>query len=240
MSTTSATQNSPAYLAGQAPDEGLIDSWVEQFDRDGCLFLRNVLPPDWCAELRRDLDRALAGPETPGNRKRKKKSGSRIELHHRMFETSAANLRLFDLEPIVTFAERLVAETCHVIHNNSFRTPPGGGISGWHQDDPPHFEVTHGEPPTNVRLPVLLFTCNYYLTDVGTAGHGPTQTVPGSHLFGAPPPTRSRAAATRSGWSPTSVPPAASSCSTTRSGTGEGRTRPAAPATSPRSATRAG
>ena len=39
-----------------------------------------------------------------------------------------------------------------------------------------------------MRLPVLLFTCNYYLTDVETAGHGPTQTVPGSHLFGAPPP----------------------------------------------------
>ena len=185
---TSAVENSTGYLAGQAPDDGQIDSWVEQFDRDGCLFLRNVLPPDWCAELRRDLDRALAGPETPGNRKRKKKTGSRIELHHRMFETSAANLRLFDLEPIVTFAERLVAETCHVIHNNSFRTPPGGGISGWHQDDPPHFEVTRGDPPTNVRLPVLLFTCNYYLTDVETVENGPTQTVPRSHLYGAPPP----------------------------------------------------
>jgi ectoine hydroxylase-related dioxygenase (phytanoyl-CoA dioxygenase family) len=105
-----------------------------------------------------------------------------------MFELSGANLRLFDLEPIVTFAERLVAANCHVIHNNSFRTPPEGGISGWHQDDPPHFEVTHGEPPANVRLPVLLFTCNYYLTDVETVEHGPTQTVSRSHLLGAPPP----------------------------------------------------
>ena len=105
-----------------------------------------------------------------------------------MFETSAANLRLFDLEPIVTFAERLVAADCHVMHNNSFRTPTGGGISGWHQDDAPHFEVTNGEPPDNVHLPVLLFTCNYYLTDVDTVEHGPTQTVPRSHLVGARPP----------------------------------------------------
>ena len=186
MNPTSATENLPVFLAEQAPDDELIDGWVEQFDREGFLFLRNVLPPDWCAELRRDLDRALDRPDTPG--KGKKKSGSRIELQHRMFELSAANLRLFDLEPIVTFAERLVAANCHVIHNNSFRTPPEGGISGWHQDDLPHFLVTHGEPPANVRLPVLLFTCNYYLTDVDTVEHGPTQTVPRSHLYGAPPP----------------------------------------------------
>jgi ectoine hydroxylase-related dioxygenase (phytanoyl-CoA dioxygenase family) len=48
--------------------------------------------------------------------------------------------------------------------------------------------VTHGEPPTNVRLPVLLFTANYYLTDVLTVENGPTQVIPGSHLFGGSPP----------------------------------------------------
>ena len=171
------------YLAGQKPDDELIDGWVEQFHRDGCLFLREVLPPDLCAELRRDLDDALEESEVagPGDK-------PRIELHHRMFESSAANLKLFDMEPVVTFAERLVASNCHVIHNNSFRTPPGTGLSSWHQDDAPHYEITHGEPPDNVRLPVLLFTCNYYLTDVDTVDNGPTQTVPRSHLFGASPP----------------------------------------------------
>src|SRR2546423_8084345 len=98
------------------------------------------------------------------------------------------HLRLFDLEPIVSFAEALIATTTHVIHNNSFRTPLGKGITTWHQDDPPHYLVTHGDPPTNVRLPVLLFSANYYLTDVPTVAHGPTQFVPASHLFGASPP----------------------------------------------------
>jgi ectoine hydroxylase-related dioxygenase (phytanoyl-CoA dioxygenase family) len=170
-------------LAGQPPDDALIDSWVEQFHRDGCLFLRHVLPPDWCAELRHDLDLALDGPDA-GTRL---PSPNSIQINHRMFETSGANLRLFDVEPIVTFAERLVAPDCHVIHNNSFRSPPGAAIE-WHQDDAPHFEITHGEPPDNVRLPVLLFTCNYYLTDVDTIDHGPTQTIPRSHLFGSSPP----------------------------------------------------
>tara|TARA_Y100000588_G_scaffold353877_2_gene407645 strand:+ start:319 stop:1098 length:780 start_codon:yes stop_codon:yes gene_type:complete len=164
-------------------DDAQIASWVDTFNRDGCLFVEDVLPSDWCDELREDLDRTIADhPEIE-----KKLS------HHlipRMFETSAANLRLFDFEPIVSFAEALVAENCHVIHNNSFRTYPGGGITRWHQDDSPHMLVTEGEPPKNVRLPVLLFTCNYYLTDVTEREHGGTEVIPGSHLFGASPPEK--------------------------------------------------
>ena len=168
------------YLADTPPDPKQINEWVERFHHDGYLFLENVLPPSLTSHLRADLDRALqANPPSPS---------SVIELQHRMFETSAANLHLFDLEPIVSLAEALIDSPCHVIHNNSFRSPPGGGISTWHQDDPPHLIVTEGEPPKNVRLPVLFFTCNYMLTDLAEVAQGPTQAIPGSHLFGAEPP----------------------------------------------------
>jgi ectoine hydroxylase-related dioxygenase (phytanoyl-CoA dioxygenase family) len=167
----------PGHLAHTVLHRSQIDAWVEQFHRDGFLFIPNVLPPDMTAELRVDLDR-VATEEMINYR-------SRIELRPRMFETSRANLRLFDLEPIVTFAETLIGHVTHVINNNSFRSPTGGGgIGAWHQDDPPHYLVTHGEPPTNVRLPVLVFTVNYYLTDVDRLEHGPTQVIRGSHLFG--------------------------------------------------------
>ena len=165
-----------SYLANQTVSDEQIQAWIEQFHRDGYIFLHNVLPPAWVAELKADLERIL--PE-----------GKPGAIAFRLFETSEANRRLFDMEPIVTFAETLVSKDCHVIHNNSFATPPGSqGISRWHQDDPPHYLVTHGDPPTNVRLPVLLFTANYYLTDVDDATNGPTEFVPGSHLFGAAPP----------------------------------------------------
>jgi ectoine hydroxylase-related dioxygenase (phytanoyl-CoA dioxygenase family) len=180
------------YLAGRKADDAQIREWVERFDCDGYLLIENVLPPDWCAELRDDLDSAMAaeGDNLRGGQ-------INIGLVTRMFEQSRANLRLFDMEPIVTFAETLIgrdetrlgAEAVHVIHNNSFVTRPGGGITTWHQDDPAHFKVTHGDPPTNIRLPVLLFTANYYLTDVTTRDHGGTETIPGSHLYGAEPPT---------------------------------------------------
>jgi ectoine hydroxylase-related dioxygenase (phytanoyl-CoA dioxygenase family) len=171
----------PEYLANRIADPSVIDAWIEQFHRDGFLFLQNVLPPESCEALRADLDRELRANGEEG-------SGV-IQLHPRMFETSEANLRLFDMEPIVTFAERLIGTTTHVIHNNSFRTPVGSGITGWHQDDPPHYLVMHGEPPANVRLPVLLFSANYYLTDVPGVEYGATQLVPGSHLFGKPCPS---------------------------------------------------
>jgi len=174
---------SQTYLAGQTVDDAQIAEWVETFHEQGFLFLRNVLPPDWCAQLRADLDWALA--ENPNGLNG---GGERIQLAHRLFETSPTNLRLFDMEPIVSLAEALIAPNCHVIHNNSFRTPPGGGLDTWHQDDPAHYIVTHGEPPTNVRLPVLFFTANYYLTDVTEIEHGGTEVIPGSHLFGASPP----------------------------------------------------
>ena len=77
---------------------------------------------------------------------------------------------------------------CHVVHNNSFKTPHGGGLTTWHQDDAPHYLVTEGDAPTNVRLPVLFFTANYYLTDVTEIAHGCTEAIPGSHLFGKPSP----------------------------------------------------
>ena len=181
MSTTPEIE----YLANQTVSDEQIEEWVETFHRQGFLFLENVLPPEWCAQLRKDLDWALEHNPNGLNSGGKDRG---MELSHRMFEQSEANRKLFDMEPIATFAEALVAPNCHVIHNNSFRTYPGGGISTWHQDDAPHYIVTHGDPPTNVRLPVLLFTANYYLTDVTEVKHGGTEVIPGSHLFGEGPP----------------------------------------------------
>ena len=169
----------PASTTDDLPvDDAQIDQWVEQFHRDGFLVIKNVLPPALVQQLRDDLDAVLGEASLNVDGKR---------LHNCMFETSKANLSLFDLEPIVTFAERLIGEQIHVFHNNSFRTYPGGGISGWHQDDRPHLLVTEGAVPENIRLPVLFFNASYYLTDMDSIDNGPTQIIPGSHLFGSAP-----------------------------------------------------
>jgi hypothetical protein len=158
MNEMAKDQTNAAAAHAAAVDAAPIDEWVEKFHRDGFLFVQDVLSPDTVAELKDDLERALA--------EHKDVSNQFCTLRARIFEVSPANVRLFEQEPVVSFAEALIDGPCHVVHNNSFQTPTNSGISTWHQDDAPHFLVTDGEAPTNVRLPVLLFTANYYLTDV--------------------------------------------------------------------------
>ncbi|MBA2482291.1 MAG: phytanoyl-CoA dioxygenase family protein [Planctomycetes bacterium] len=166
-----------------APSAETLAAWIEQFHRDGYLLVRGVLDREHIDALKTDLDRALEMKRPMDG------CFDWGDICHRLFEVSGANRRLFDLEPIVSFAEAIVAADCHVIHNNSFRTRPGQkGISSWHQDDAPHFLVTHGEVPTNIRLPVLFFTANFYLTDVDAPTNGSMELVPGSHMNGVPCP----------------------------------------------------
>lgn len=177
MAKQVAKEAAKSYLANQKVSDEQIQEWVDLFNRQGYLFLKNILPPDWCAQLRAELDERLKEGE-------QEDIDANLRLRTRLFETSDANLRLFDMEPIVSLAEALVAKNCHVIHNNSFIVKPGGGITSWHQDDAPHYLVTNGRPPRNVRLPVLFFTANYYLTDVTRVEHGGTEVIPRSHLLG--------------------------------------------------------
>ncbi len=185
------------YLTGKSPTEEQLYEWIEFFHANGFLVIPNVLTPEQCEALRNDLDAALIADMGESKARTSRK------IMKRMFEHSNSNLNLFDLDPIVTFAEQLIggangpgysmdegianANVIHVIHNNSFKLPPendGLARNKWHQDDTPHILSLDGKPLTNVRLNVLAFTVNYYLTDVLSEENGPTQVIPGSHLFG--------------------------------------------------------
>ena len=167
----------PEYLAGKEATAEQLNEWVESFHANGFLVIHNVLAPELCQHLKNDLDDILKITEG------EKYNPSRGMMKKRMFEHSQHNLNLFALEPIVTFAEHLIggangaeysmhdgiknANTVHVIHNNSFIVPPdtdGLAKNKWHQDDTPHVLSLDGKPLTNIRLNVLAFTVNYYLT----------------------------------------------------------------------------
>jgi len=182
--TTASAVPAKSALMGIPPSPAQLAEWVASFHRDGYVFIHDVLPAETCARLRADFDAVLPT------------KGGATECATRMFEKSPANLDLFACEPIVSLAEALLGEdnrygveTCHVVHNNSFRTRNGGGWSDWHQDDSPHFMCTDDNPPANIHLPVLLMTANYYLTDQESATNGPGQIIPGSHKFGKVPPS---------------------------------------------------
>jgi ectoine hydroxylase-related dioxygenase (phytanoyl-CoA dioxygenase family) len=169
-----------------------IQEWVNTFHEQGYIVLPDMLSEAECEQLQSDFD-ALKIPPSPDG----------IQFGKRMFEHSAANIALFAHQPMLPFAEKLIgdangdgidpksgilnANVVHVIHNNSFKVPPQNkGIinNAWHQDDTPHVLSLNGEPLTNIRLNVLAFTVNYYLTDVLSVENGPTQVIPKSHLLG--------------------------------------------------------
>ncbi|HEX2038679.1 MAG TPA: phytanoyl-CoA dioxygenase family protein [Acidimicrobiales bacterium] len=168
--------NETEYWAGRTASKEQLEEWARIFQRDGCLLIENYLPPAMVEELRDDLIKVVEHRRDP------------LAIHVRMFETSRANLDLFDLEPLVSLAELLLGPDCHVICNNAFRAAAGVAIDEWHQDDPPHMIVLEGEPPTNIVLPPLVMTCNFYLTDVSPEEADGTHVIPGSHMFGAAPP----------------------------------------------------
>lgn len=183
IANSSAENRAESVTLGVPPSPSQLAEWVARFHRDGYLFIHDLLPAALCAQLHADFD--AVSPT----------AGAATEVATRMFETSPANLDLFECEPIVSLAEALLGEdqrygveTCHVVHDNSFRTRNGGGCSEWHHDDSPHFLCTDDHPPTNIHLPVLLMTANYYLTDQESSTNGPGQVIPGSHRFGKVPP----------------------------------------------------
>jgi len=138
--------------------------------------------------LRRDIDLVDKKTSQEGNH----------TLHKTFFEHSRAVCDLFEAEPVVTLAERLIGGThcphptpsslvAHVFHNNAYVVRPGtrGQAPSWHQDDPPHVLTFDGTPlPGNVDLPVLALTCLYYLSDCVSLDDGPTRVIPASHRFG--------------------------------------------------------
>ena len=123
------------YLAGQTVSVAQIWRWVEQFHRDGFMFPPNVLPPHWVAQLKQDLERALA--EQPHA-----SLGGLIDECTRMFECSPAPLRLFDAEPIVGFASR----SCGTAGEGE-----GGGEDADHREPPRGEGVGSTRPSARAR-----------------------------------------------------------------------------------------
>src|SRR5580765_6900763 len=114
-----------AETPGKKASAEQIQRWAEQFNRDGYLFLQDILTAEQCAELRADLDTELASVRNSMGKQQDYDATLRLRV--RLFEHSNANLRLFEQEPIVSLAEALIGEAnTHVIHNNSFTTKRGG------------------------------------------------------------------------------------------------------------------
>lgn len=181
-------QETPAHVS-------TLETAVDDYHRNGYVFLEGVLSASRCQELREMIDRFDSENRKSRHRKKKK---------HLILKNA------FEMEPqlcvdtfkdgtILPLVKRLIGScgssrgpndhslSTHVIHNNAFRIDPGGRGQAprWHADDPPVFSGTRNIPD-DINVAPLALTCMCYLNELRGPQDGGTRLIPGSHRFTRP------------------------------------------------------
>ena len=172
---------------GQSYGEAETADKVEKFYREGWLHLGNVLNPAEVETLKSAMVRKY-----DDERLREDEEGDHVRgvALMRMFEYHQSFRDLMKREPVVSLAEAILGDDCHMMAMNALRTGNGEGITGWHVDQGPFFPCPDDIPRHDPRLRISCYAFNalYTLTDVDSLEFGPTQVVPGSHYSGRRPP----------------------------------------------------
>jgi ectoine hydroxylase-related dioxygenase (phytanoyl-CoA dioxygenase family) len=178
--------NTQVMQLGSAFNEEETARMVDEFFREGWLHLRNVLTPEEVDVLKAGMIRKYDDERLPGDEEGDHIRGMSLM---RMFEYHQSFRDLIVREPVVSLAEAILGEDCHMMAMNALRTDREEGITGWHVDQGPYFpcpdEIPRHDP--RLRIPCYTFNALFPLTDIESIEHGPTEVVPGSHYSGRPP-----------------------------------------------------
>lgn len=153
---------------------------IDQFNRDGYIFLENVLSDALLEELKKGVITAF----NTSNR------GYAPIFRGMMFERGRAFEELIDLSPVIELVEEILGPYCHIRSMNAIKTSKRTGIDQWHVDlveNELFFPIAHDlEYDKKIRIPVFIVNVLYYLVDVDE-NMGPTQIIPTSHRSGRVP-----------------------------------------------------
>lgn len=160
---------------GQEMDTSAL---VEQFHREGYLFLPGFLAADHVARLLAAVEEAFAGPD----------DGYGPNIRVRMFERGPIFEELVDYAPTADLMEAILGEDCHLIAQNALLTGPSQSVAAaFHTDEVVRLPLPRDFPlDPRVVMPCFVVNMNYFLTDVGP-DLGPTEIVPTSHRSGRGP-----------------------------------------------------
>lgn len=171
--------NTPA-----APQE--LAAIVDEFLREGCVLIPNVLRADEVAALRTKTDEYAANPNTP--RKHLTMAANAFVLRY-CHELDPLFQAMTTHEPIVRVAQAVLGANAKFNAMNVIRNGPGQAIAHWHVDDVLEFPLPPEIPrfDARIRMPVFWMTVQVALSDIDSIEHGPTQFVPTSHYSGRKP-----------------------------------------------------
>ena len=179
-----ATTESVIKKDAEPFDEARTQELVTQFHRDGYLFLKGILTAEEVDVLRELMERKYQDP------KMHEEAGDHIRgvSMMRMYEYDIHFRDLIAREPVVSLAEAILGDDCHMMSQNALRYEPGQG-GGWHVDDRVHFPLPDDVPRHDARLmlPCLVLNALFPLSRADDVKYGVTEVVPGSHYAGRRP-----------------------------------------------------
>jgi ectoine hydroxylase-related dioxygenase (phytanoyl-CoA dioxygenase family) len=175
----------PMILPGEPFSADKNKQLADEFCREGCLLIRDVLTPGEVAALKEAIDRVFADPRIKTT---DTLYGDWIAV--RLFEWDNLFRDMLVREPIISLMEAIVGPECHLIANNFVRNPPGSAIDSYHADIPDLCWEMPDDIPSfdpRIRFPCYVLNVQIPLTGLESDEYGPTQYVPRSHYSGRPP-----------------------------------------------------
>jgi ectoine hydroxylase-related dioxygenase (phytanoyl-CoA dioxygenase family) len=163
-----------------------LKEMTEEFFREGCVVVREVLTPEEVDAIRTKTD-AYATQLDAGS-KHMSFVGETLVLR-RCHELDPVFDAMRTHEPIVRVVEAALGVDARFNAMNVIRNQKGQAISNWHVDDVLEFPLPAEIPRFDgrMRMPVFWLTVQIALSDIDDVENGPTQFVPGSHYSGRRP-----------------------------------------------------
>lgn len=170
------------------PTSAQLTEMAEEFFREGCAVIPNLLSADEVAALRARTDQFALNPD-PNSKHTSYAAGTTFVLRYCQ-EADPLFAELITRPSVVGIAEAVLGAKAKFNAMNVIRNEPGQAISRWHVDDVLEFPLPPDVPrfDARIRMPVLWFTIQVALSDIDNEAHGPTQYVPYSHYSGRKPP----------------------------------------------------
>jgi len=158
---------------------------ADEFMREGCLLIPDVLTQDEVAALKDGIDRVFDDPRAQTT------DTFYGWVAVRLFEWDNIFRDMLVREPIISLMETILGKDCHMMANNCIRNPPGQALDSFHADiqellwpsmpdEIPRFDA-------RLKFPCHVLSVQIPLTDIESIEYGPTQYVPRSHYSGRAP-----------------------------------------------------
>ncbi len=159
---------------------------MEEFSREGCVVIPNILTAAEVTALRAKTDEYAADPNTPSKHLTMAANAFVLRYCHELdpiFQAMTTHERIL---PVV---EAVLGPRARFNAMNVIRNGKGQAISHWHVDDVLEFPLPPDIPrfDARIRMPVFWMTVQVALSDIDGIEHGPTQFVPTSHYSGRKP-----------------------------------------------------